>query len=91
MNFNSLDILEPEDTMMINITWGRMMAMAVLPLVLIGHVESVAAADCSQKSLKGAFGVKFDGHSEKLGRISAVGLWTFNGKGGFTATEKYGS
>ena len=50
-----------------------------------------AAAKCSKASLKGAYGVSFDGTSKALGRFASVSLWKFDGKGKLHATEAYNS
>lgn len=62
---------------------------------LIGGVQGVptvrAATPCSDASLRGAFGVRFEGTSKTLGKIASVSLWTFDSRGGFTANETYNS
>jgi hypothetical protein len=47
------------------------------------------SAECSNKSLHGSFGMKFDGASANLGRFGSVSVWAFDGAGNFTASESY--
>ena len=44
---------------------------------------------CSNTSLRGAYGLKFEGASDPLGRFASVSLLTFDGKGGFSAVESF--
>lgn len=42
---------------------------------------------CSLKTLKGAFGIKFEGQRIGLGPLASVGRITFDGNGVFTTSE----
>ena len=54
-------------------------------------VPNVNAQDpgrrCSLKTLKGSFGVKFEGQRLGTGPIVSVARFTFDGNGGFTTSE----
>ncbi|MDQ2983965.1 MAG: hypothetical protein M3R70_08605 [Actinomycetota bacterium] len=52
---------------------------------------ALQAGKCSKASLDGSYGIRFDGHSVKLGRFASVSLWKFDGKGGMKASETYDS
>src|SRR5437764_10471610 len=61
-------------------------------VVAFGSPGAAAARGrCDLESLNGSYGVKFDGHSQNLGRFSSVSIWTFDGKGGLTASESFNS
>lgn len=42
---------------------------------------------CSTRTLKGAYGVKFEGLRVGIGPIASVSRFTFDGEGNFTASE----
>jgi hypothetical protein len=71
---------------------SRLVTAALFTLGLLvaggsGNVASAAAVPCDLQSLDGSFGVKFDGHSQTLGRFASVSIWTFDGKGRLKASE----
>ena len=73
---------------------GIVQVVGVGALVLGVFVVSAipaAAGQCGPQSLNGSYGVKFDGHSQNLGRFASVSIWTFDGKGGVRASESYNS
>lgn len=73
---------------------GALAVGAVSGALLDGSPEDSALAasrKCSKASLVGAYGVKFEGQSENLGRFASVSLWKFDGKGGIKAAESYSS
>jgi hypothetical protein len=69
----------------------KMFTVGFLILSALAVGGPPAVAECNVHSLKGAYGVKFDGQSAALGRFSSVSIWTFDGKGGMTAEESYNS
>ena len=52
---------------------------------------NAATKKCTAASLRGAYGVRFEGASKALGRFVSVSIWTFDGAGGFAASETYNS
>ena len=50
-----------------------------------------AATKCSESTLDGSYGIRFDGFSTSLGRFSSVSLWSFDGKGRLSASETFSS
>lgn len=72
-----------------SVTRSRLAAAGLLILgLLVTHAAAPAsAAPCNAASLSGAYGVKFDGHSETLGRVASVSIMTFDGQSGMTASE----
>ena len=50
-----------------------------------------ASRKCSNASLRGSYGVSFEGRSNALGQFVSVSVWRFNGKGRMRATEHYTS
>ena len=80
--------------MLVLMMMGALGVGAVIGSLLDSSPEEAALAasrKCSKASLVGAFGIKFDGQSEKLGRFASMSLWTFDGKGGLKAAETYNS
>lgn len=63
----------------------------------IGHTAPAAKAaraqapTCGNSTLSGGYGVRFGGTSVALGQVAAVGLWTFDGAGYFSAKETFTS
>lgn len=53
--------------------------------------DANAGRQCSNPSLRGAYGLKFEGASDPLGRFASVSVLLFDGKGNFSATESYNS
>ena len=47
------------------------------------------SGNCSNGSLTGSYGVRFEGTNKKLGRFASVSLWSFDGKGGLKASEDF--
>jgi hypothetical protein len=75
-------------------------ALAVLAIgVMIGTLVSAksvgtaiaASGRCSNASLVGSYGIRFEGKSKALGSFASVSLWNFNGNGAMTASESYDS
>ena len=56
-----------------------------------GDDPATHVRECSDASLRGAYGLNFQGASDPLGRFASVSLLTFDGKGGFSATESFNS
>ena len=50
-----------------------------------------ASKKCTNASLNGAYGIRFEGNSKALGQFASVSLWTFDGKGKLAASEDYNS
>ena len=50
-----------------------------------------ASKKCTQASLNGGYGIRFEGESKSLGRFASVSLWSFDGKGKLAASEDYNS
>lgn len=75
---------------------SRIVSAGLLTLALLVAYAALpgaasAASPCDASSLTGSYGVKFDGHSQTLGRFASVSIWTFNGAGGMTASEAFNS
>jgi hypothetical protein len=52
---------------------------------------SAASGKCSNASLIGSYGIRFEGKSAALGSFASVSIWHFNGKGALVASETYDS
>jgi hypothetical protein len=72
-------------------TRSRFVAAGLLALGLLVAPALSLAAPCTAASLSGSYGVKFDGHSQTLGRFASVSIWTFDGQGGMNASEVFNS
>ncbi len=73
---------------------GMLAVGVVIGDVLSGRPESAAlgaSRKCSNASVVGGYGVRFDGRSKALGLFASVSVWTFDGKGGLKAAESYNS
>ena len=72
---------------------GVVAATALAGVVVKGSSsqEALGASNkCTNASLAGAFGVKFEGQSP-LGQFASVSLWKFDGRGGLRAAETFNS
>lgn len=56
-------------------------------LVDVAQAQVPGSGKCSLKTLKGAYGVKFDGQRIGIGPIVSVSRFTFDGNGEFTTNE----
>ena len=72
-------------------TRSRLIAAGLLVLGLLVAPAPSVGASCTAASLIGSYGVKFDGHSQTLGRFASVSIWTFDGQGGMNASEAFNS
>jgi hypothetical protein len=67
-------------------------ALLTQPFIAVAaQGEPAQVRQCSNASLNGAYGLNFQGASDPLGRFVSVSLLTFDGKGGFSATETFNS
>jgi hypothetical protein len=70
----------------------RLVRISILVCTALAvSVASATAGECGVYSLKGSYGMKFDGQSQNLGRFGSVSLWIFDGNGGLKAAESFNS
>jgi hypothetical protein len=62
-------------------------AMSLLPEAQAQADRGPGSRRCSSRTLKGAYGVKFEGLRVGIGPIASVSRFTFDGEGIFTASE----